>query len=169
LSKAWLIGGGLFIAVLVVASVVVAIVSSEDALSADTPEGRVQLFLSALDDGDLELAYESLSEEIQEGCPLSKVFGQVPDIESRLGGGRVTLEGTTTVGDTAFVDVRVTRIESEHPSGPADVLLGPSIFSHVQRYALRRELGDWRLVEYPWPLPACELKAGALSMPSADR
>ena len=163
MPKAWLIGGGLFIAALAVVSVVVAIMSGETSLPADTPEGQVQRFLSSLDDGDLEMAYESLSEEIRERCPVETVFGRFPGIESRLASDRVTLEGTTTVGDTAFVDVRITRIDSGR-------LFGPSEFSHVQRYSLRQEGGDWRLVEFPWPLPGCDLtKPGTRLPPSTDR
>lgn len=163
LPKAWLIGGGLFIAALAVVSIVVAIMPGETSPSLDTPEGQVQRFLSSLDDGDLEMAYESLSEELRERCPVETVFGRFPGIESRLAGDRITLEGTTTVGDIVFVDVRITRIDSVR-------LFGPSEFSHVQRYSLRQEGGDWRLVEYPWSLPGCDLTKPAVQLlPSTDR
>ena len=149
MSKAWLIGGGVFLGVLFVASVIVALLESEEPLPEGTPEAAVQSFLTATEDENLELAYSFLSKGLQEDCAVEKFVGGDVRAVDRLRDDRVTLESTATVKDTVFVTVRVTRF---HGSGP----FGASESSFEQRFALRQEGdGQWRFTEYPWPFFRC--------------
>jgi len=149
MSKAWLIGGGVFLGVLLVASVIVALLESEETLPEGTPEAAVQSFLTATEDENLELAYSFLSTDLQEDCAVEKFAAGDVRVTSGLRDARVTLEKRATVKDTVFVTVRVTHFRG---SGPFDSQ--ESAFE--QRFALRRDGGgQWRFTEYPWPFSRC--------------
>ena len=148
MTRGWLIGGAAFLAALLIASVVVALLEKEKPLPQGTPEAAVQAFLRALGDEDLETAYGLLSRKLKQECTSSEFFGMFRYEEGRLKEDRIVLEGTRMVDDTAFVMVRVTRV---HSPG----LFGPSESSFDQRFALRQEDGEWRFSEYPWPFFRC--------------
>ena len=148
MSRNWLIGGGLFLAALLVASVVVALLEDEESFAEGSVEEAVQVYLEAVEDDDFETAYGFLSSKLKDECPIDEFAGGNIPTRSDLGDDRVTLEKTTTVKETVFVTVRVTRIRG---SGP----FGTSESSFEQRFSLRQEDGGWRFTEYPWPFFRC--------------
>ena len=143
-SSRWLIvmGGG--VVALVVLSVAVALLTGSEAttFAADTPEGTVQRYLKAVEDGELQEAYGYLSVVLQQECAYRDFRSSTrrPDMESR----RVTLEDTERVNGEMEVRVRVTQFQVDPP-------LGSRESSHVQRYLLVEEGGAWRFSEQPWP------------------
>ena len=148
MSNAWLIGGGAALAALVVASIVVALVEGDGEFEPGSPEAAVQTFLRAVGDDDLETAYSLLSDDLQEQCSVEDFAGGPSRLVSDFDDRRLTIEDTRTVGDTVFVDVRVTDF---HGVGP----FGTSESSFEQQYALRLTGGQWRFTQYPWPFFQC--------------
>ena len=56
MAKGWLIGGGIFLALLLAASIIVALVQQEEELPEGTPEAAVQSYLRAIEAEDYQLA-----------------------------------------------------------------------------------------------------------------
>ena len=148
MSRNWLIGGGLFLAVLLVASVVVALLEDEESFAEGTVEEAVQVYLRAVEDDDFETAYGFLSSELKDECSIDEFAGGNIPSRSDLSDERVTLEKTTTVEETVFVTVRVTRLQGRGPFGTSES-------SFEQRFSLRQQEGNWRFTEYPWPFFRC--------------
>ena len=148
MSRGWLLGGAVLLGALLIASVAVALMKREESLPEGTPGATVQSFLLAVEAEEYTLAHGLLAEDLKAECALDQFFGTARPPESRLKNDRVTLERTKTVDDTAFVTVRITRF---HGSGP----FGASESSFEERFTLRREAGQWRFSEYPWPFFSC--------------
>ena len=148
MPKAWLIGGGVFLAALLIASVVVALLEREEPLTGGTPEAAVQRYLEAVEDEKLELAFSFLSADLMEHCTVEEFFRPSGAPLGRMRDDRVTLENVKTVNQTVFVTVRVTTFHGTGPFGSSESL-------HVQRFSLRQEEGEWRFTEYPWPFFRC--------------
>ena len=148
MTKGWLIGGAVFLAVLLIASVVVAVLEREELLAEGTPEATVQSFLRAVQDEEFRLAHSFLSDDLKEDCAFDQFFSRTVSPRGPMGDDRITLERTKTEGDIAFVTVRVTQF---HGRG----LFETSESSHEQRLILREEDGQWRFTEYPWPFSQC--------------
>ncbi len=143
-SSRWLIVVAGAVVALVALSVVVALATRSDAttFAADTPEGVVQRYLQAVEDRELQQAYDYLSVGLQQECAYRdfRDSGRRPDLESQ----RVTLEGTERVNGEMEVRVRVTQFNVDPPFGSRES-------SHVQRYLLVEEGGVWRFSQQPWP------------------
>ncbi|MDP6402033.1 MAG: hypothetical protein QF467_00625 [SAR202 cluster bacterium] len=148
MTRGWLIGGGVFLGALLVAGIVVALMDEEDSLPEGSPEATVQLFLKAVEDGDLEAAYGFLSDSLKGECDVETFVGRSLSQQDRMRDTRVTLERTTTVEHTVFVTVRITQFRSGGPFGSSDS-------SHEQRFALADEQGQWRFTVHPWPYFGC--------------
>ena len=148
MPKGWLIGGGVFLAALLIASIVVALLEKEEPLTGGTPESAVQRFLEAVEDENVELAFSFLSADLTEECTVEEFFGPHGSPLERMSDDRVTLENVKTVNQTVFVTVRVTRFHGTSPFGSSES-------SHQQRFSLRQEDGEWRFTEYPWPFFRC--------------
>ena len=149
MGKWWLIGAAAVLAVLLIASIVLALTSRESEFAPGTPERAVQDLLRAAENDDIETAYRMLSAELQEKCELKNFAdggryrsGDDRDI-------RAALRDTRLVGGITFVSVRVTRYRG---SGPFDS--GES--SYDRRFALQQEEGEWKFTEYPWPFDYCD-------------
>ena len=144
-SSRWLIIVAGAVVALVVLSVVVALVTRSEAttFAADTPEGTVQRYLRAVEDGELQEAYGYLSATLHRDCAYRDFRNSTQwlDMESQ----RVTLEDTERVGDEMEVRVRVTQFHVDPPFGSRES-------SHVERYVLVEEDGAWRFSEPPWPM-----------------
>ncbi|MDO5736534.1 MAG: hypothetical protein Q4P15_08670 [Propionibacteriaceae bacterium] len=127
-------------ALVVVLAVVAAVVSANrerPTLDPSTPEGVVQLFITALFDDDVEAAVTYLDPAL--GC-------SDPQQEIYLGdASRVAVLKTETTGDTARVELRI-----EEGSG-----FGGS-YSHDESFALHREGDTWLISEEVWPLYGCK-------------
>lgn len=147
MNKGWLIGGATFLAVLLIASIVVALLEQEKPLDPGTPEAAVQNFLKAAESEDVQVVYEYLSTSLRENCKL-ETFGGRNFPKDMLENDRIVLEETTITGDTAFVSVHITRFRGTGPFGTSE-----STFT--QRFTLTQEDGQWRFAEYPWPYYSC--------------
>ena len=134
--------------VALVTSIVVAVLKNEEPLPEGTPEGTVQRYLNAIKSEDFQLAYSFLSEDLMEECSVETLFGGRTHGEERLADSRITLDRTVAVDGTTFVSVRVTQFFG---SGP----FGSSESSFEARFTLRKEAGQWRFTDYPWPLFRC--------------
>lgn len=148
MAKGWLIGGGAFLVLLLVVSIIVALLDQEEPLAAGTPEATVQQFLQATEAEDLSTSFNMLSVALQDECGLEEFGGRNYPSKNRFGDARVTLEKSQIVEDTAFVTVRISQF---HSSGP----FSTSESNFEQRYSLLREEGEWKFAEYPWPFFNC--------------
>ena len=149
MTKWWLIGAAVFLAVLLIASIVLALTSKEAEFAPGTPEHAVQSLLRSVEADDIETAYAMLSQELQQKCELKNFAdggryrsGDDRDI-------RATLRATKTIDDITFVNVEVTQF---YGSGPFDS--GES--SYDRRFVLQQEGGEWKFTEYPWPYDYCQ-------------
>ncbi|MCH8062313.1 MAG: hypothetical protein IH861_07415 [Chloroflexi bacterium] len=148
MAKGWLIGGGAFLVILLVVSIIVALLEREEPLTAGTPEAAVQQFLKAAESEDLPIAFDSLSAALKVECSLEEFGGRSYPTRNQLGDSRVTLEKSQVIDDIAFVTVRISQFRGSGPFGTSE-----STFE--QRYSLLREEGDWKFAEYPWPFFSC--------------
>lgn len=145
MSRVWLVGVAAFVATLVVAGVVVALVTTRgeaDLLPADSPEGTVQRYLIALQDHDYRLAYGYLSASTTSACGLDDFLRFARDGELR--DSRMTLEDSEIFDGSAIVTARVTVFAPD--------IFGPSEYSYDRTFDVRLEQGQWRLV---WPDYRC--------------
>ena len=148
MTKWWLIGAAVFLAVLLIASIVLALTSKEAEFAPGTPEHAVQSLLRSVEADDIETAYAMLSQELQQKCEL-KNFADGGRYRSRDDRDiRATLRATKTIDDITFVNVEVTQF---YGSGPFDS--GES--SYDRRFALQQEGGEWKFTDYPWPYDYC--------------
>ena len=149
-SSRWLIGVGAVIAVLVVASVLVAVFGGSGKTATfpgDTPEGVVQRYLQALEDNDSQAAFDYLGAELQEGCTLLEFRNQTNWIADQ--DHRIVLEGTELLETQTLVMVRISQIRTDPPFSTSES-------SFRQGYTLEQQNGDWRFTEPPWPLSFCQ-------------
>ncbi len=148
MERYWLIGGGALLAVLLVASVALALGRGEDTLAPNSPEYAVQSFLRAIESRDFAAADSLRSSELLRACPPSRY----PTLDMRgsldeLDDSRITLSGVETMDEISVVTVIQT-------------VRGGGVFSSYEwddehRYALRREDGAWRIDAYVWPYDEC--------------
>ncbi|MDA1215982.1 MAG: hypothetical protein O2812_03825 [Chloroflexi bacterium] len=149
-SSRWLIGAGAVIAVLVVASVLVAVLGGSGETTAfpeNTPEGVVQRYLQAVQDRESQTAFDYLGAELQEACTLQELRDQTR--WSAENDNRVILEGTEVVGGQTIVTVRVTQLRVDPPSIPNESSFSPE-------YILEQQDGNWRFIQPPWPMGWCQ-------------
>lgn len=127
---------GLVVTLAVVAAVVSG-AREHPELDPTTPEGAVQIFLTAVFDGDEDAAAGHLDPDL--GCePPFDVY--LPT------GARIDVVSTSTEGDEAHVVVDVV----ERTGG-----LVPDEWTHRQAYDLTADGDGWLLTGAPWPV-SCE-------------
>lgn len=150
--SAWLIASLVLGGLLLLAALLAVILSRRPLaqLSANTPSGVVQRFLMADAAQDYRQAFAYLTANGPDGKP--RTYEQFRDryprgIERR--DIQVVLDGETLDGDLADVYVRVTRYEAQGPSP-----FGNPVSQQRDRFHLRREGGEWRILEYPWWITA---------------
>lgn len=129
--------------VVVAAGALAAVLRSPAQLPPGSPEAVVQRYLQAVLAGDHERAARHLAHELAAACDPAVL--RSPRLDRAM---RATLEDVHRAGGRAEVQVRV---HTDAGSGP----LGVDTYSHVETYVLTEKLGDWRLVEPPWPLYHC--------------
>ena len=148
MERTWLIGGGAVLAVLLAASVIVALSRGETELEPESPELVVQQYLKALVESDFETAESLWSPELREDCSFEEFLLNVKGGLDRLSGARITLDDVQTVGETAIVSIRMTRTTGGG-------LFGPSERVSSYDYTVRRFDGDWRVIDHTWPADRC--------------
>lgn len=127
-------------AVVVVLAVVAALVSANrdrPELDPAAPEGVVQLYVSAIFDGDVATAVTHLDPAL--GCtdPLPEVY----------------------VGDTARIAVASSRIDGDTATVTLRIEEGSGLdggWSHREEFTLRRAGATWVITRDPWPIYSCE-------------
>ncbi len=148
MNNYWLIGGAAVLGLLLIASVVAAVMQNETEFTPGSPEAAIQAYLRALDEDDLQAAYDSLSSELQERCSIEDMFGGRDSEWWRLDDSRITLADTRTVGDTTFVTVRIAQFRH---GGPFD----SSEYAFDEKFALKQFGEPWKFSENPWPRFSC--------------
>ena len=144
MSKVWLIGAAVFVAALAVAGIIVALVTTrDDLLPGDSPEGVLQRYLRALEDGEHEEAYKYLAADAQATCPFAEFVKQASYQEVR--GSQMTLEDTERFNDHALVTANVTVFDPEIPFGPSE-------HSYERTFELSLEGSAWKMT---WPEDWC--------------
>jgi hypothetical protein len=147
-SSRWLVGVAVVVTALVVVSVVAAVLGRSEValLPEDTPEGTVQRFLQAMEEGDPRAAYSYLSADLQQRCTYQGFRDSTLrfDREDR----RITLEGTEPLDGGVEVEVRITTYRVDPPFGARES-------SFTARYTLEKEGGAWRFTDPPWPQSWC--------------
>ena len=128
-----------------------------------TPEGTVQRFLSAIEQGDSRLAYNYLSPPIQEACSYQFFRDNIRWFEPTNGRDsgdlRVLLEGTNNLEGAVEVRVRIIRFYFSTPS-PLAPPFDAGESSYVERFTLEMSGEEWLFVDPPWPMNRCPDEEG---------
>jgi|GEM_PF-470007 hypothetical protein len=148
MTRWWLIGGGAFLGILLIASLILAYTQEEELLPLGTAEAAVQDFLNAAEADNLEVSYGYLSEELKAGCRLEDFVFDSSYRFQWIQESRVILDKTNVVGDITFVDVKISQYYSQGPFGTSESL-------HSEQFALKQENGLWKFSKYPWPYNFC--------------
>lgn len=149
MARWWLIGGGAFVGVLLVVSIVLALMRSEAEFPAGSPEAAVQTYLRALQDDDFTTAHSLFSTDLRAECSLDDFVGGSVYYKREIANQRVVLESTADLNDSVVVTTRVSQVSD---SGP----FGVSEYSSSQVFTLRQEDGGWRFTKQPWPFFGCD-------------
>ena len=155
-SSRWLTGAVVIVALLVVASVVMAVRNRDrepDLLPAGSPGRAVQDYILAVQREDAHAAYALLDEERRERCDPDALSNGAFDLPGDSFSMRLLREEEDD--DEALVTIQVTQVDA--PSGVP--LLGGAVSDHETTYRLVREQGEWRLSRISWPGWRCPPKA----------
>ena len=148
MERTWLIGGGAVLAVLLAASVIVALARGESEFEQGSPELAVQQYLKALAENDFETAESLWSPELREDCSFEEFLLNTKRGLDLLSGARVTLDDVQTVGETTIVSIRVVRTTGGG-------IFGPSERVSSYDYTVRKFGGDWLITDHTWPSDRC--------------
>ena len=132
------------VALLAVVAGVISALSDDSVYDRSTPEGAVQVYVTAVIDGDHGTAAELLDEE--GSCELSDLDESWVPEETR-----VVLRGTSLDGDRADVWVGIARSSSGELFGGSEQFEGHT-------FRLAGGPGEWRIIGRPWPLYSCDGK-----------
>ena len=151
-SNLWLLTVAVVVAVLVVASVAIALLNprgNAQELPADTPAGAVQRYLVAVQEQDYPLAHTYYSTRLQRACTVEHLPTQSRWVAEGAGRRRIELVETKTLSDgRAQVRVRITEVDVSPPFGVNE-------YAHDEWYVLLQEGGAWRLDSLGWPITYC--------------
>ena len=142
------------VVLLAIVAVVIALVTGgeERLLAEDSPEGVVQRFLLAMEEGDYRLAYDYLGAELKDNCTYDDFLNGRS--KARVEEIQATLVGTDTFDDDDRAEVTI-AITQFRTSGPFLDPFESRTSSYQQSYLLRQEEGQWRLTQTPWPVYWC--------------
>jgi hypothetical protein len=156
-STKWLVGAGLVVLVIIVASVMVAVLNRPQEavlLPEGTPEGTVHRYLLAIRNGETRQAYEYLDADLQERCSFEHFRSNTQHFQ-RQGQGtdrsrdiRVALENVEAINGEVAVRVKITEFSVSAPFNVNE-------WSYTQEYMLEETDGQWRFVSEPWPMTWC--------------
>ena len=127
------------IAILMVVSAVVAATRTSTPADPATPAGTVQLFVTAILDGEDEAAVALLDPAL--GCRVP-----IPQRGLSGSGASFAIAGTRVYGDRASVEIDVTEYRN---GGPFDAN------SHRETFQLVAHDGGWLITGEPWPVYFC--------------
>ena len=134
-----------FLSIVLVASVALLAASCSPAeASPETPEGAVFTYLRHLERGEVEAAWDLLSERARSNCQFSEFQEQAVFAQETLSDSRVIFKEVRRVEDTAIVVLTI------------DAGGGLPPFSNGGRYDQQYRVvpasDEWRLDETGWPL-----------------
>ena len=154
-SSKWLLGGGIVILALIIASVVVGLLNRPQniaLLPEGTPGATVQQYLLAIEAGESRQAYDYLSADLQENCTLEHFRDTTRHLDRRDSNNardtRITLESERPRDNAIEVQIRITEF---YVSAPFDV----NEYSHTEIFLLEELDGNWQFVDEPWPMYGC--------------
>ncbi len=148
-SGRWLVGIAVGVGALVILSLAVTLFSSGTPprlLPVGSPEARVQDFILAIDDGELDAAYDMLDPDAVADCSRAD-FRQRASYGERAGL-RVALHSVDIYNDQADVSVSVSSFSG---SPPFDF----SESNYDVRFALAKHDQTWAITLAPWPFSGC--------------
>ena len=148
MERIWLIGGGAVLAVLLAASIIVALARGESEFDPGSPEHTVQRYVKALVESDFDTAESLWSPELREDCSFDDFLLNTKRGLDLMSGARITLDDVQTIGETTIVSVRVTRTTGGG-------IFGPSERVSSYDYTVRKFDGDWRIIDHTWPADRC--------------
>lgn len=154
-SSKWLVGGGLVVLVLIIASVVVGLLNRSQSvplLPEGTPGAAVQQYLLAIESGESRQAFDYFSADLQKKCTPEDFRDATRQYDrndpNHATDTRITLESEMPVDDATEVKIVITEF---YVSAPFEV----NEYSHTQRFRLKQFDGNWLFVEEPWPMYRC--------------
>ena len=153
MSNRWLIGAGAIIALLVAASILVALSRGQKDMAsypANSPEGTVQRFLQAVMAKKYSEAYVYLSDDLKKYCTAQNLADSTS--YTRDQDMRVSLAGSQPIDSQVQVEVRISQVQMGQPFTPSE-------YSYTQRFTLTKQgEGDsavWQFAQPPWPMSYC--------------
>ncbi len=137
-SNSVLLAIGAFVAILVAVAVVLAI-QPPKTFDADTPEGAAQRYYKAALDGEDDLAFTYMTEDLKESCGGElRYFDKGEDA-------RIVIVSSTIEGDRAKLEV---TIEVSYGDGP----FGGGSYDRDETLRLERQNDRWLITEPTWPM-----------------
>lgn len=160
-SGRWLFGIAVVVGALVVISVAVTLFSSNSAprpLPIGSPEARVQDFILAIDDGEIDAAYDMLEPDAVTEC--SRAYFRQHVSYSERAGLRASLHSVDIYDNQADVSVSVSSFSG---SPPFDF----SESNYQVWFALTKHDQTWAITLAPWPFSGClfTVKSGPAETP----
>lgn len=107
-----------------------------------SPEGVVQRYLSAFEDGDADAAGALVDPDVREDCPEPH-----PERFRRDRSFRATLLEVEPAGDAVEVHVRISEGAGEPPFETGS--------ERTEVFVLEQVDGDWRITSAPFPYDPC--------------
>jgi hypothetical protein len=142
-SRRFLLGFGIGLGVLVIASVVLALVFASQPpprLPEDTPEGTVQAYLTALQERDFQKAWGYLLPPADRtGWSYDTWLRQAPGGTRESSSWKATLGSVNLKGSEAVVEV---GIDTFRPGG----LFSDPVRSQRISFSLRQQSGAWKII-----------------------
>ena len=120
MERYWLIGGGVVLAVLLVASVALALAGGETRFDPSSPEHAVQQYVKALAGEDFDAAEAMWSPDLRENCSIALFAVDARRSLDNLSEARITLDEAKAVGETTIVSLRVIRTTGGGVFGPSE-------------------------------------------------
>ncbi len=145
----WLIAGGALIGLLLIGSAAIALTRDDPTFPPGSPEAATLAYARALEANDLDAIYESLAPALRRECSFDELFSTRRVFDGFLDANHsVSLSGVRPLERRTVVEIKISR------SGGG--LFSPSSYSYSRTLELEQVDGEWRFVEWPWPLSQCQ-------------
>ena len=129
---------------LVVATVVVALTVADDRgaeYPAGSPERRLQEYVAAIGDGDVDAAYDLMAADYRRDVTRTEFADRYRYLADGLDDTRIAIAESEVEGDRATITLAITTVYAED--------LSYDEYEREDRVSLVREDGEWRLVRPP--------------------
>ena len=148
MNRIWLIGAGVLLGAVVVASIVLELFDEPTEFPDNSPERAVQLYLEASNEGNYQRVHKTFIRSLRDSCSQQDLLRTSTYEREPLRDSRVTLERTDITDDSVLLSARVTRAGSND-------FFAISEYSFKRVFTLKQEDGEWRFSEFPWPFENC--------------